>query len=101
MPIRINNDLPAKKILEDENIFVMDMNRAMTQDIRPLKIVIVNIMPTKITTETQLLRALSNTPLQIEPIFIRMDSHESKNTSPPSERISSRIFFKKALYSSC
>lgn len=81
MPIKIPNELPATKTLQSENIFVMTEKRALSQDIRPLKIVIVNIMPTKITTETQLLRALSNTPLQIEPIFIRMDSHESKNTS--------------------
>ena len=81
MPIKIPNDLPATKTLQSENIFVMTETRALSQDIRPLKIVIVNIMPTKIATETQLLRALSNTPLQIEPIFIRMDSHESKNTS--------------------
>lgn len=81
MPIKIPNDLPATKTLQGENIFVMTETRALSQDIRPLKVVIVNIMPTKIATETQLLRALSNTPLQIEPIFIRMDSHESKNTS--------------------
>ena len=65
MPIRINRDLPARKILEDENIFVMDYERAMTQDIRPLEIVIMNLMPTKQATELQLLRSLSNTPLQI------------------------------------
>ncbi len=81
MPIKVQDALPATKTLESENIFVMTEKRALSQDIRPLKIVIVNIMPTKIATETQLLRALSNTPLQIEPIFIRMDSHESKNTS--------------------
>lgn len=81
MPIKIPNELPATKTLQGENIFVMTEKRALSQDIRPLKIVIVNIMPTKIATETQLLRALSNTPLQIEPIFIRMDTHESKNTS--------------------
>ena len=81
MPIRINNDLPAKKILEDENIFVMDMNRAMTQDIRPLKIVIMNLMPIKQDTELDLLRSLSNTPLQVDVTFLRTRSHESKNTS--------------------
>lgn len=81
MPIRINNDLPAKKILEDENIFVMDMNRAMMQDIRPLKIVIMNLMPIKQDTELDLLRSLSNTPLQVDVTFLRTKSHESKNTS--------------------
>ncbi len=81
MPIRINNDLPAKKILEDENIFVMDMNRAMTQDIRPLKIVIMNLMPIKQDTELDLLRSLSNTPLQVDVTFLRTKSHQSKNTS--------------------
>ena len=81
MPIRINNDLPAKKILEDETIFVMDMNRAMTQDIRPLKIVILNLMPIKQDTELDLLRSLSNTPLQVDVTFLRTRTHESKNTS--------------------
>ena len=85
MPIKIPDSLPATKTLESENIFVMTEKRALSQDIRPLKIIVVNIMPTKIATETQLLRALSNTPLQIEPIFIRMDSHESKNT--PEEHL--------------
>ena len=81
MPIRINNDLPAKKILEDENIFVMDMNRAMTQDIRPLKIIIMNLMPIKQDTELDLLRSLSNTPLQVDVTFLRTKTHQSKNTS--------------------
>lgn len=81
MPIRIDNDLPVKKILEDENIFVMDMNRAMTQDIRPLKIVILNLMPIKQDTELDLLRSLSNTPLQVDITFLRTKMHESKNTS--------------------
>ena len=66
MPIKIDNQLPARKTLESENIFVMDENRATTQDIRPLRILILNLMPTKITTETQLARLLGNTPLQIE-----------------------------------
>lgn len=66
MPIKIDNELPARKTLESENIFVMDENRAVTQDIRPLRILILNLMPTKITTETQLARLLGNTPLQIE-----------------------------------
>jgi len=85
MPIKIPNKLPAEKILESENIFVMNEKRAITQDIRPLNIVILNIMPTKITTETQLLRLLSNTPLQVNVQFIAMESHESKNT--PKEHL--------------
>lgn len=80
MPIKIQSDLPACKILEQENIFVMTENRAMTQDIRPLKIAIVNLMPTKEVTETQLLRLLGNTPLQIEISLVRMENHVSKNT---------------------
>lgn len=85
MPIRIPNKLPAEKILQSENIFVMNEKRAITQDIRPLSIVILNIMPTKITTETQLLRLLSNTPLQVNVQFIAMESHTSKNT--PKEHL--------------
>lgn len=81
MPIKISNELPAYKTLTNENIFVMDENRAGTQDIRPLQIAIVNLMPTKITTETQLLRLLGNTPLQVELELITMKSHESKNVS--------------------
>ena len=81
MPIKISNALPAYKTLTDENIFVMDEHRAMTQDIRPLKIAIVNLMPTKIVTETQLLRLLGNTPLQVELELIHMASHQSKNVS--------------------
>ncbi|MCM1273132.1 MAG: homoserine O-succinyltransferase [Clostridium sp.] len=81
MPIRIDNDLPVKKILEQENIFVMDENRAMSQDIRPLDILILNLMPLKEDTELQLLRSLSNTPLQVNISFIRTVSYESKNVS--------------------
>ena len=81
MPIKIQNDLPAKKVLTNENIFVMTHARAMKQDIRPLKILILNLMPTKVVTETQLLRMLSNTPLQVEIDLIHTASHESKNTS--------------------
>ncbi len=81
MPIRIPNELPAYKTLTDENIFIMNETRASTQDIRPLKIAIVNLMPTKIDTETQLLRLLGNTPLQVEVELLHMKSHESKNTS--------------------
>ena len=80
MPIKIQSDLPACKILEKENIFVMTEKRADTQDIRPLKIAIVNLMPTKEVTETQLLRLLGNTPLQIEISLVRMENHVSKNT---------------------
>lgn len=82
MPIKIADGLPAQNILESEHIFVMTEYRALHQDIRPLKIGILNLMPTKITTETQLLRCLSNTPLQIEAEFITVSSHESKNTPP-------------------
>jgi homoserine O-succinyltransferase len=79
MPIKIADSLPAREILENENIFVMTEFRAMHQDIRPLKLLILNLMPTKIVTETQLLRKLSNTPLQIEVEFLRTISHVSKN----------------------
>ena len=81
MPIKVANDLPATKILESENIFVMPEKRAMTQDIRPLKIIIVNLMPTKIVTETQLLRLLGNSPLQVDIELLQMATHKSKNTS--------------------
>ena len=80
MPIKVNLDLPAVQTLEKENIFVMSDKRAATQDIRPLKIAIVNLMPTKEVTETQLLRLLGNTPLQIEISLVRMENHNSKNT---------------------
>jgi len=81
MPIKIKDDLPARKILEDEHIFVMTEYRALTQDIRPLKIVILNLMPTKIETETQILRCLSNTPLQIEVDLLQTSTYTSKNIS--------------------
>lgn len=81
MPIKTQNDLPAKSILENENIFVMDENRAVHQDIRPLQICILNLMPVKQDTELQLLRALSNTPLQVDVTFMKMNSHRSLNTS--------------------
>ena len=80
MPIKIQSELPACSILEKENIFVMTEKRASTQDIRPLKIAIVNLMPTKEVTESQLLRLLGNTPLQIEISLVRMENHQSKNT---------------------
>ena len=85
MPVRIPNDLPARKALAEENIFVMTKERALHQDIRPLRIAVLNLMPTKITTETQLLRLLGNTPLQIDIRFIRMETHDSKNT--PGEHL--------------
>lgn len=81
MPIRIDNELPAKQKLEIENIFVMGNTRADTQDIRPLKIIILNLMPTKLETETQLLRLLSNSPLQIDIDFLQVATHEAKNVS--------------------
>lgn len=81
MPIKIPDSLPATAVLESENIFVMTEYRAMHQDIRPLKLLILNLMPTKEQTEVQLLRKLSNTPLQIEVEFLRTISHEAKNVS--------------------
>ncbi len=81
MPIKTQSDLPAKEILENENIFVMDENRALHQDVRPLQICILNLMPLKEDTELQLLRALSNTPLQVDVIFMKVNSHISLNTS--------------------
>jgi homoserine O-succinyltransferase len=79
MPIKIQSDLPARSILEKEHIFVMTEQRAETQDIRPLKIAVVNLMPTKIATEAQLLRLLGNTPLQVEVSLVRMQTHEAHN----------------------
>ncbi|MBR5156736.1 MAG: homoserine O-succinyltransferase [Clostridia bacterium] len=81
MPIKIPNELPATKTLNNENIFVITETRALTQDIRPLKIAILNLMPTKITTETQLARLLGNTPLQVEIELLQTKSHKPKNTS--------------------
>lgn len=81
MPIKIPNLLPATTVLQNENIFVMTETRAMTQDIRPLQIVVVNLMPNKIRTETQFARLLGNTPLQIELELVHTKTHESKNTS--------------------
>ncbi len=81
MPIRIPNQLPATQVLTGENIFVMTETRAMTQDIRPLEILVLNLMPTKIETETQLSRLLGNTPLQVELELMQTDSYEAKNTS--------------------
>lgn len=80
MPLNLPDKLPAIDLLKEENIFVIDNSRASTQDIRPLKIVILNLMPIKITTETDLIRLLSNSPLQIEVSFMKLKSHTSKNT---------------------
>ncbi|MBQ3584636.1 MAG: homoserine O-succinyltransferase [Lachnospiraceae bacterium] len=80
MPIKVKGDLPAKAVIESENIFIMDETRAIRQDIRPLKIAILNLMPLKHETEIQLLRALSNTPLQVDVTFVHIASHISKNT---------------------
>ena len=81
MPIKVQNDLPAKKILENENIFMMDEKRAISQDIRPLKIAILNLMPLKEDTEVQLMRSLSNTPLQLDITFLTTASYVGKNTA--------------------
>ncbi len=81
MPIKIPSDLPARKTLEDENIFVITAERAYSQDIRPLEIGILNLMPTKVVTETQLTRLLGNTPLQVELTLVQVASHKAKNTS--------------------
>ena len=80
MPIRVQNDLPVKEILESENIFVMDEHRATHQDIRPIQIGLLNLMPLKEDTELQILRSLSNTPLQVDVSFITVSTHQSKNT---------------------
>lgn len=90
MPIKIPDNLPATEILQSENIFVMTETRAVHQDIRPLKIVILNLMPTKITTETQILRLLGNTPLQVEVEFLQTETYRSKNT--PEEYLT--VFYK-------
>ncbi len=81
MPIKIPDHLPAKEILNKENIFTMDESVAFHQDIRPLRIALLNLMPTKVTTETQILRLIGNTPLQIELILLHPKTHSSKNTS--------------------
>ena len=80
MPLRLPDRLPAIDILKGENIFVMDETRAHNQEIRPLRIVILNLMPLKITTETDLIRLLSNTPLQMDICFMKLQSHTPKNT---------------------
>ncbi len=81
MPIKIPQDLPAREVLQNENIFLMDERRAVTQDIRPLRLCVLNLMPTKITTETQIIRLLSNTPLQIDLTLLRTSSHKAHHVS--------------------
>ena len=90
MPLRLPDKLPAIELLKKENIFVMNETRAHTQMVRPLRIVVLNLMPLKITTETDLVRLLSNTPLQIEINFMRLKSHTPKNT--PVEHM--QMFYK-------
>ena len=80
MPVKIPTTLPARAILENENVFIMDEDRAQHQDIRPLQVAILNLMPTKIATETQILRLLSNSALQVEITLLHTATHESKNT---------------------
>ena len=80
MPVKVKGDLPAKAVIENENIFIMDESRAISQDIRPLKIAVLNLMPVKHDTEIQLLRAMSNTPLQVVVTFVCVENHGSKNT---------------------
>ena len=82
MPIKIPNQLPATQVLLNENIFVMTETRAMTQDIRPLKILMLNLMPGKIVTETQIARLIGNTPLQVELELLQTATHKTKHTSP-------------------
>lgn len=82
MPIKIPDNLPAAKTLESENVFLMTEQRATHQDIRPLKIILLNLMPTKEETETQLLRLLSNSPLQVDVTLLQAATHVSKNTAP-------------------
>ena len=94
MPIKIPTSLPASKILESENIFIMNEERAHSQDIRPLKLALLNLMPKKIETETQLLRLLSNTAIQIDIELLQVSGHVSKNT--PSEHLLK--FYKTCKY---
>ena len=96
MPIRVQSDLPAKEQLENENIFVMDENRAMHQDIRPLKVCVLNLMPIKQDTELQLLRAFSNTPLQVDVTFLMVKSHVSFR--PAARRRASKQIYVKAWF---
>ena len=97
MPLNIPSKLPAVEILKSENIFVMDSQRASAQDIRPLRIIILNLMPLKITTETDLIRLLSNTPLQLEIDFLKISGHVSKNTPVEHMRAFIKSFRKYAI----
>ena len=97
MPIRIDKKLPAVEILRTENIFVMDDQRAAHQDIRPLKILILNLMPQKMVTETQLLRHLANTPLQLDIDFLYMESHRSKQLVQSTWRLFIKPFLKSRM----
>jgi len=90
MPIKIPDNLPAAEILTNENIFIMNEDRAVHQDIRPLKIAILNLMPTKIVTETQILRLLGNSPIQVEIELLHPKTHKCKNT--PEEHLT--VFYK-------
>lgn len=92
MPVNIPHNLPARSVLETENVFVMSDERAQHQDIRPLRIAILNLMPMKIATETHLLRLLGNTPLQVEISLLHMSSHESRNTPPEHMKAFYRTF---------
>ena len=92
MPIKVQDKLPAIEQLKKENIFVMDNSRALSQDIRPLRIAILNLMPIKITTENDFVRLLSNTPLQLEIEFMKLRSHVSKNTSAEHMEMFYRYF---------
>ncbi len=94
MPVIIQSTLPARSVLESENIFVMGKTRAIHQDIRPLKLAILNLMPTKIVTETQLLRLLSNSALQVDVTLLHMNSHESKNT-PEAHLLAHYVHFEQ------
>ena len=94
MPIKTQSELPAKAILEHENIFVIDEERALHQDIRPIQIGILNLMPLKEDTELQLLRSLSNSPLQVDITFLTVQSHESKNTSKSHLNHFYHLYFK-------
>ena len=100
MPVKIPDTLPAMGVLESENIFVMGENRALHQDIRPLRLAILNLMPTKVVTETQLLRLLGNTPLQVEIELLHMESHEAKNTPPSTSWSTTRRFARCATRAS-
>lgn len=97
MPIKLDNKLPALDVLRSENVFIMDENRASSQDIRPMEVLILNLMPTKEVTETQLLRLLANTPLQINVEFLYMASHKSKIPMPNIWKLFIRLLMKLSI----